>query len=191
MRLPPIAPTALSPAQRALYEDMKAGVSAKYDAFVTMRDDGALLGPWSAWLHQPEVGAAFWTVTKAMTAFKVLPDNVRQIVILAVGSRFKAAYEIYAHSAVAKARLQFSDSRLATLAAGERPGDLTDEEAAGYDVARALLDGGVLPEPTYRQALGLFGQSGVAELIYLVGHYCFVSVTLNGFEIGTPDTASN
>jgi 4-carboxymuconolactone decarboxylase len=46
MRLPPIAPTALSPAQRALYEDMKAGVSAKYDAFVTMRDDGALLGPW-------------------------------------------------------------------------------------------------------------------------------------------------
>jgi 4-carboxymuconolactone decarboxylase len=81
MRLPPIAPDALSAAQRPLYDDMKAGVSSKYDAFVTMREDGALLGPWSAWLHQPEVGAAFWTVTKAMTAFKVLPDAVRQIVI--------------------------------------------------------------------------------------------------------------
>jgi 4-carboxymuconolactone decarboxylase len=190
MRLPPIAPNALNAAQRPLYDDMKAGVTSKYDAFVTMREDGALLGPWSAWLHQPEVGAAFWTVTKAMTAFKVLPDGVRQLVILVVGARFKAAYEIYAHAAVAKARHEISDARLATLAAGERPGDLTEQEAAGYDVAVALMNGGVLPEPTYRHALALFGQKGVAELIYLVGHYCFVSTTLNGFAIGVPDDAA-
>ena len=190
MRLLPIAPNALNAAQRPLYDDMKAGVTSKYDAFVTMREDGALLGPWSAWLHQPEVGAAFWTVTKAMTAFKVLPDGVRQLVILVVGARFKAAYEIYAHAAVAKARHEISDARLATLAAGERPGDLTEQEAAGYDVAAALMNGGVLPEPTYRHALALFGQRGVAELIYLVGHYCFVSTTLNGFAIGVPDDAA-
>jgi 4-carboxymuconolactone decarboxylase len=190
MRLPPIAPDALSPVQRPLYDDMKAGVTSKYDAFATMREDGALLGPWSAWLHQPEVGAAFWTVTKAMTAFKVLPDAVRQIVILAVGARFKAAYEIYAHAAVAKAKHEISDARLATLAAGGRPGDLTEQEAAGYDVAAALINGGVLPEPTYRHALALFGQGGLAELIYLVGHYCFVSTTLNGFAIGVPDDAA-
>src|ERR1700690_1483711 len=104
---------------------MKAGVTSKYDAFVTMGEDGALLGPWSAWLHQPGVGSAFWTVTKAMTAFKTLPDAVRQLVILVVGARFKAAYEIYAHAAVAKARHEISDARLATLAAGERPGDLS------------------------------------------------------------------
>jgi 4-carboxymuconolactone decarboxylase len=133
------------------------------------------------------VGAAFWTVTKAMAAFKVLPDAVRQLVILVVGARFKAAYEIYAHAAVAKARHEISDARLATLAAGERPGDLTEQEAAGYDVAAALINGGVLPEPTYRHALALFGQRGLAELIYLVGHYCFVSTTLNGFAIGVPD----
>ena len=190
MRLLPIAPNALNAAQRPLYDDMKAGVTSKYDAFVTMREDGALLGPWSAWLHQPEVGAAFWTVTKAMTAFKVLPDGVRQLVILVVGARFKAAYEIYAHAAVAKARHEISDARLATLAAGERPGDLTEQVAAGYDVAAALMNGGVLPEPTYRHALALFGQRGVAELIYLVGHYCFVSTTLNGFAIGVPDDAA-
>jgi 4-carboxymuconolactone decarboxylase len=89
MRLRLIAPDALSAAQRPLYDDMKADVTSKYDAFVTMREDGALLGPWSAWLHQPEVGAAFWVVTKAMTSFKVLPDAVRQLVILVVGVRLK------------------------------------------------------------------------------------------------------
>jgi len=42
---------------------------------------------------------------------------------------------------------------LATLAAGERPGDLTEQEAAGYDVATALINGGVLPELTYHTLL--------------------------------------
>ena len=59
MRLPPIAPADLAPLQRPLYDDMRSGVAAKYDLFTTTRNDGALLGPWNAWLHQPEVGAAF------------------------------------------------------------------------------------------------------------------------------------
>jgi len=187
MRLPPIPPEELAADQKALYDDMKAGVSTKYDAFTTMREDGAILGPWNAWLHQPEVGAAFWTVTKAMTAFKVLPDPVRQIVILVVGARFKAAYELYAHTAVARARHEISDEHLAALAAGRRPPDLSEQEAAAHDAAAALLDGGPLSEPIYRQAVTHFGEDGVAELIYLVGHYCFVSTTLNGFAIGVPD----
>jgi 4-carboxymuconolactone decarboxylase len=48
-------------------------------------------------------------------------------------------------------------------------------------MSRRLINGGVLPGPTYRYALAL------AELTYLVGHYCFVSTTLNGFAIGVPD----
>ena len=30
-------------------------------------------------------------------------------------------------------------------------------------------------------------KEGLAELIYLVRHYCFVSTTLNGFAIPVPD----
>ena len=29
-----------------------------------------------------------------------------------------------------------------------------------------------------------------AELIYLVGFYCLVSVTLNGFDVPVPDTGA-
>ncbi len=70
MRLAPISPENLNTDQRPLYEEMKAGVSAKYNDFKTMREDGAFLGPWGAWLHQPEVGVALWEVTKAMTKFR-------------------------------------------------------------------------------------------------------------------------
>jgi 4-carboxymuconolactone decarboxylase len=186
VRLPPIAPAELSDAQRPLFESIKAGVAAKYGGFETERADGAMLGPWGAWLHDPELGQAFWTVTQAMTKARRIPDSARQIAILVVGARMGAAYEIYAHEAVARLTHKMTSRRLATLIAGSRPDDLSDEEGAAYDMANALMKGGVLPEPVYQHGLEVFGQPGVNELIYLVGHYCFVSITLNGFNVPTP-----
>lgn len=40
---------------------------------------------------------------------------------------------------------------------------------------------------TYRQAIALFGEEATAEFIYLVGLYCMVSVTLNGFDVPLPE----
>jgi 4-carboxymuconolactone decarboxylase len=187
MRLPPIAPQDLSEEQLPLFQSMTAGVAAKYSVFATTREDGALLGPWGAWLHDPELGRAFWTVTQAMTKARRIPDPARQIAILVVGARLGAAYEIYAHGAVALAFHEMTAARLATIAAGNRPDGLNEEEGAAYDVASALMRGGVLPEPVYRHALDLFQQAGLNELIYLVGHYCVVAMTLNGFAVPVPD----
>lgn len=49
------------------------------------------------------------------------------------------------------------------------------------------MSGSVLPELVYRQAVATFGEDGAAELIYLVGLYCLVSVTLNGFDVPVPE----
>ena len=61
---------------------------------------------------------------------------------------------------------------------------------SSYDVASALVRSGVLPELNYRQAVEAFGESGAAELIYLVGLYCLVSVTLNGFDVPVPEKSA-
>jgi 4-carboxymuconolactone decarboxylase len=186
MRLPFISPAELSAEQKPLYENMKAGIAAKYSNFTTMRGDGAILGPWSAWLHDPDLGHAFWESTKGMTRFRHLPEVIRQIVILVVGSKFGAAYEVYAHGAVASSN-GMSSHRLATIVANLRPADLTDEEGVAYDMATALLSGGVLAAPIWESALVAFGNEGAREIVYLVGHYCFISMTLNGFAIPVPD----
>ncbi len=121
-----------------------------------------------------------------MTAQASLADPVRQIAILVVGARFDAAYELYAHVAVAEQEGMSAD-RLSTLASGSRPADLTPEEGCAYDVAFALTGGGALPRPTWERALALFGPHGANELIYLVGLYCLVSTTLNGFNVPVPE----
>jgi alkylhydroperoxidase family enzyme len=186
MRLPLIAPADLTSEQKPLYDDMRRGIASNFNAFKVQREDGALMGPWNPWLHEPQIGKAIWDLTLAMTASASLPDNVRQIVILVVGARFDAAYEIYAHIAVAE-REGMREQRLATLVANLKPNDLSPEESVAFDFAYALVRGGTLPEPLYRLAVETFGQHSTNEMIYLVGLYCLVSTTLNGFNVPVPE----
>lgn len=186
MRLPLLAPTALSPEQQPLYADMRDGIETHFKGFKAIADDGALIGPWNPWLHDAEFGKPIWELTKALSFSTSLPRPVREVAILVTGAKFHAAYEIYAHVIAAEQR-GLSDDKLATIVAGQRPADLTRDEAVTYDLASALVSGGVLPELTYRRAVEAFGDHGAAELIYLVGLYCLVSVTLNGFDVPVPE----
>src|SRR6478672_62480 len=165
---------------------MREGIAKSFKGFVAIRDDGALLGPWNPWLHEPSFGKASWDLVRALADKPSLPKSVREVAILVTGAHFKAAYELYAHVLVGEQR-GLSDEKLATIVAGQRPVDLTLDEAIAYDFASALVNGGVLPELTYKRAIAAFGQHGAAELSYLVGLYALVSITLNTFDVPVPE----
>jgi hypothetical protein len=48
-----------------------------------------------------------------------------------------------------------AEHKIATIVAGERPGDLTHDEGVAYDMAAALNRGAPLPETTYQAVLNL------------------------------------
>jgi 4-carboxymuconolactone decarboxylase len=54
-------------------------------------------------------------------------------------------------------------------------------------MTNALLKDGVLSPVIWESALAAFGKEGTREIVYLVGHYCFISMTLSGFAIPLPD----
>ena len=185
MRLAPIHPSALDPVQHELYNNMRAGIASGFSAFQTMLDDGSMIGPWNASLHHPAVGKASWELTQAVNALGVLPANVKEVAILVVGGFHKAAYEVYAHAAVAK-RLNMPPARISALIANVKPTGLSGDESVAFDVAYRLCRGGPLPDATWRLAVKSFGELGAAQLIYLVGIYAFVSTALNGFDVPAP-----
>jgi 4-carboxymuconolactone decarboxylase len=145
----------------------------------------ALVWPWNPWPHGPGFGKPSWDLVKALASSPSLPKPVREVAILVTGSHFNSAYELYAHVLVGEQR-GLSDEKPATIVAGQRPVDLTRDEAIAHDVASALEKGGVVPALTYQTAVKAFGQHGAAELSYLVGLYCPVSVTLNTFDAPVP-----
>jgi 4-carboxymuconolactone decarboxylase len=189
LRLPPLPPDDLDTTQRAFHDQSVAFIKAAFSGFQTQRDDGALLGPWTVWVRHPAIGEAAQALVAAIAALNALPKRVHEIVILAVGAHFDAAYELYAHCAVAQ-KAGLSDRQIAALVVGEKPDGLSDEEAIAFDCARVLARGGVLPGFLYAAAEKAFGEKGVAQLTYLAGTYAFVSMTLNAYDVPAPEVAA-
>ena len=190
MRAPPMPPADMSPDLRALHDDMAEIVAKHLKGFVSKRADGALVGPFPPLLRFPQFGGPAWDYTKALIHHSTLPKPAHEVAILVTGAAFDSRYELYAHERVADGTGP-SETKVATIAAGGRPPDLTEEEAAAYDVVAALCAGRQLPESTYRRAVKSFGEEGTAELVYLVGGYCLVSVLLNAFDMSVPGREEN
>jgi 4-carboxymuconolactone decarboxylase len=188
LRLPFIIPSDLTPAQRVLYDEMRAGMIVGSNTFSTERADGALTGPWNVSLHHPDIGKASWELAKAVDAIGVLPAHAKEIAILVVTGHHRAPYEIYAHVAASE-RAGMSLARIAAIVANAKPGDMTLEESVAFDVAYALCQGGPLSEPIWQRAVDAFGNLGASQLVYIVGVYSLVSMTLNGFNVPVPHDA--
>ncbi|OBA61170.1 4-carboxymuconolactone decarboxylase [Mycobacterium sp. 1100029.7] len=185
MRLLPLPPGSLAAEQQLLYQDISAVVDQSFGELVARRADGALIGPFNAWLHYPEFGSAAWALNKSLWLHRRLPGSVHQLAILVTAAKFGARYQIYGHEYFA-IRDGLSADKVATIVAGERPADLTEEEGVVYDMASALARGGVLPETTYRAVIERFGEQGAAEVVFLVGCFALVAVTLNAFDAAVP-----
>ena len=164
MRLVPIPPAELSDAQRQLFDSIVAFTKAQNPKFAIADEQGALVGPFNAMLHFPQFGNAAWGVNLALSKNTTLPKPVHELIILVTGARFTSRYEIYAHELVAD-KAGLSQAKIASLAAGGRPSDLNEQEGPA------------------------FGEQGVAEMIYLVGFYCLISVLLNGYDAAVPGRA--
>ena len=186
MRLPPLAPSELSAEQRSLYDTMQQGVHKHLKGFISERPDGALIGPFPAMLHFPQFGKPAWDVFTALAEHSTLPKPAHEVAILVTGARLNSRYELYSHERVA-GKAGLSESKIATITAGQRPSDLDEAEGVAYDVAAVLSGGGQLHDTTYKAALNAFGSDGTAELFYLIGCYCMISVLLNGYDVPVPE----
>jgi 4-carboxymuconolactone decarboxylase len=186
MRLPLLRPADLTPEQQVLYASMRAGIASGLNTFKVVREDGALMGPWNAYLQEPAIGKTAWDFTKAINQIAILPKDVREITILVVAARYRCAFEMYAHVAVSEG-LGIPLEHLATICATLKPTNLGADESLGYDIAYSLCAGSALPEPLYRLGVSRFSQRGMNEMIYLIGLYSMVAVTLNAFNVPVPE----
>ncbi|MDF2191867.1 hypothetical protein [Paraflavitalea sp. CAU 1676] len=186
MRIKPLPPDRLSPEVRYVHDEI-AGLVGRSQSQVNMLDQaGALLGPFPPMLHYPQFGIPALSFLRTLDTQATLAKTVREVAILTVGGAFGARFELYAHEIMAKA-FGISPTDIAALAAGGHPYGLNDEEGIAHVIACSLVSGHIIPDSTYKQAVELLGQDGVAELYFLIGGYSLIAIILNGFDIPAPD----
>lgn len=187
MRLPLVTPRDLTTEQEPLYRlfETMAGTD-EFTGMTVQRADGAFLGPFAVMLHFPAAGTALAQYCRAISAaLGPLSPSTRQVVILTVGARLNAAYELYAHTIAAR-RAGLREGQIATLCAGGRPADLTAAENLAADVASALLRGGPLPQSTYRAVVETLGQDALDAMVVLTTQYLTICTLLNAYDVPAP-----
>ena len=71
-----------------------------------------------------------------------------------------------------------------------RPDFVDPLDIAVYNFVREPLDKHSVSDHLYRPVLIRIGEQGVVELVALVGYYTLIAMTLNTFQIPTPDGKS-
>jgi 4-carboxymuconolactone decarboxylase len=186
-RLALLNPEDLKSDQKKLYNQLRDTMVpwAKKSGFKAETFDEKLVGPFNAMLRSPLIAKALMGVTAAEGEHTALSEKVRQVVILTVGAVWGAAYELYAHTAVAQ-KAGFDDATIQTLVAGQKPTSLSAEESVAYDFTHRLTTTHQIDSGLYEQAIVTLGEKGVVDLIALAGQYMTISGLLNTFAVPAP-----
>jgi 4-carboxymuconolactone decarboxylase len=186
-RLPLVDPAASTDDQQALVDllsnTLVAGVNSVGAQAAT--EDGRLIGPFNPALYSPAISAKFVELQMFELMHTSLPERVRQVVILAVGAVWRADYELYAHSAAARAA-GVSEHAVKALANGEIPDELSEDEKIAGRLARQLTSTHRVDDTLDSEAEKAFGSQGLVDMAALIGAYHGVCTTLSLFEVPAP-----
>lgn len=153
-----------------------------------MDKEGRFIGPFGPLLHTPGVGHHFLGLSQTIAQIPGLTPRNREIAILTTGTKFDAAFEVWAHKKLA-ALAGVLPEQIEEIVEGKRPESLDQEGKAVYDVAHELAHGtGPLSQGAWNKAVELISKDGATQLVQLVGFYSYVSVMLRGFDCRIPST---
>jgi 4-carboxymuconolactone decarboxylase len=176
---------------RLRYDDLEPDGQKVWDAVVGSRGaqlvdaDGGLVGPFNAFVHAPDVGRRLSSLGATLRFGTSIERRLSEVAIITVGARWKAEFEWYAHSRMAREH-GVPDAVVDAIGAGEDPPFTDGDERTVYLAARQLTSNGHLDPEAYDAARRLLGDAGLVELVSLCGYYTLISFLLNAFEVPLP-----
>jgi 4-carboxymuconolactone decarboxylase len=189
-RLPYILRTNYTNEQRALFARIiggKRGEGRSLDTFLT--PEGGMKGPFNALLYSPTVGDAIQQVGQMVRFETSIPPPLRELAILCVAAKWRAQYEWWAHEKIARSE-GLTSTVIASVKSGTIPAFTSPDESIVYRFVQELLEQQQISDKLYAQAVNLLGETGVTELVALLGYYTLVSMLLNTFEVPLPEGES-
>jgi 4-carboxymuconolactone decarboxylase len=182
-RLSPLRRDELDPAGQDVWDKVVGTRSGQL-----VGADGALVGPFNAFVHAPDVGRRLASLGAVLRFGTSIERRLSEVAIITVGARWKAEFEWWAHARMAREH-GVSDAVVDAIGRGEEPPFTADDERTSYAVAHELANTGQLSQAGYDAALDLLGEAGMVELVSLCGYYTLISYVLNAFDVMLPPGA--
>ena len=173
-RLPELDPAKFSPEQKKVHEAILAGPRGK------------VVGPLKVWLNNPGLAEHAQALGAYARFNSSLPPRLSELAICVTGAFWKANYEWFAHAPLAM-KAGIDGAALEAIRTGGKPKFDKSDEQLIYDFVSELVTTKRVSSATFERAKKEISETGVIDVVGIVGYYSLVSVTLNTFELAVPD----
>ena len=172
-RLPELRVAALDERQRAVYSLVKREARE----FVQ--------GPIRALLLSPDMAEQIQAFGRYEHNLAVFEPRLKELAVLIAARAWTSQYEWYIHAPLAR-KEGISDAVIDAIRNRTQPHFEREDEKIVYTVSHELLKNHRLSQPLYDLAVKAFGESGLAELVGLLGYFVVLAMMINSFELGIP-----
>ena len=172
-RLPPIPADQLTDAQRRAAQAVIEGPR------------GALYGPFVPLLRSPELLENAQRMGEYLRYRSAIGVRLSELVILVTARQWNQSVEWAIHAPIA-AQVGLPAQVIAAIARRERPENMLVDEAVVHDFCIELHQNKQVSDHTYGEALALFGEQGVVDLMGLNGYYTFLAMVMNTARTDIP-----
>jgi 4-carboxymuconolactone decarboxylase len=136
--------------------------------------------------NNPALAAKVGALGEHLRFHGVLPDAVRELVILRSATRQGYGYEWSHHVRPAKLA-GIGQDVIDALTAGQLPGSLPDASRAALEAVDAVVAKQSIPADVQRRFVNAHGNSGIVELVVLCGLYAIMGYMTTAFDIEVED----
>jgi 4-carboxymuconolactone decarboxylase len=161
-----LQPSEFTPEQKQLVDKIAGGPR------------GVVRGPFLALLHSPELADRYQALGEQIRFNTSVPLKLMELAVLIVARHYTAQFEWYAHRKHA-INAGLNPAICDAIAGGLRPTNMSNDEAAFYEFAKALMDKNEISDAQFASVESRFGQRGIADLLGTIGYYCAVALILN------------
>ena len=146
---------------------------------------GALVSPFVPLLRSPELMAHAQRMGEYLRYRSAIGLKLSEFAILVTARQWSQQVEWAIHAPIAQ-RAGVAESTIEALREGRLPEGLPEDEAAVYAFSTELHQNRCVSDATWAQALRLFGEQGVVDLIGINGYYAMLSMVMNASRTEVP-----
>jgi 4-carboxymuconolactone decarboxylase len=150
---------------------------------------GRFGGPFQLLIRAPEICGHASQLSEHLRWGSSLPDRLSELAIISTARFWPAQYEWYAHAPLAEKGGVPHDA-VEAIRRGETPSFTERDEALVYRICTELFKTQRLSDVSFNEAIATLGETGLVEVIAIIGYYTLIGNTLNVFQVPVPAGAA-
>jgi 4-carboxymuconolactone decarboxylase len=169
-----ITPAEMTPAQRRVHDLIVSGRRGRFG------------GPFQLLIRAPEICEHTAKLGEHLRWETSLPDRLSELAIITTAQFWRAQYEWYAHAPLAE-KAGVLAAAIEAIRRGDTPNFEQKDEALVYRICSELFKTRRLADATFNAAITTLGETGLTEVIAIIGYYTLIGNTLNVFQVAVPE----